>query len=127
MREDEYEFARLRVLIVDDDADMRLGLRRLVESLGAEVREAASGERACEMLGGWTPRVMVADVVIGADSGLELLRRVRERWPEIRVLVISGYRTPELEARAMRLGAAGFLAKPFDNAELLAEVERLGA
>ena len=47
MREDEYEFARLRVLIVDDDADIRLGLRMLIESLGAEVREAASGPSRC--------------------------------------------------------------------------------
>ena len=117
---------RLRVLIVDDEADMCLGLRMLIESLGAEVRDAASGERALEVLARWTPHVMVADVVMGAVSGVDLLRRVRRQWPEIRVLMISGYATSELEAEAMRLGAAGFVAKPFDNAEMLAEVERCG-
>ena len=79
-----------------------------------------------KVLARWTPRVMVADVVMGGVSGVELLRRIRRQWPEIRVLLISGYWTRVLEAEAMRLGAAGFVAKPFDNAEILAEVERCG-
>ena len=117
---------RLRVLVVDDEADVRLGLRLLVESSGAEVEDAESGERALEILGEWTPHVVLVDLAMGAVSGMDVLRYLREQRPEVKVLVITGYGTIELAVEAMRLGAANFLAKPFDNAEVLAEVERYG-
>jgi DNA-binding NtrC family response regulator len=117
---------RLRVLVVDDQADVRLGLRTLIETLGAEVREAESGEQALDVLAQWIPHVMVADIEMGALSGLDLLVRVRERRPEIRVLMVTGFGTIERAVEAMRHGAANFLTKPFDNAEILDEVERLG-
>ncbi len=117
---------RLRVLVVDDEADVLLGLRLLIETLDAEVREAASGEQALEVLETWTPQLMVTDVTMGAVSGMDLLRHVREHHPEIRVLMITGYGTIELAVEAMRRGAAHFITKPFDNRELLSEVERHG-
>ncbi len=112
---------RLRVLVVDDEADARLGLRLLIESTGAEVREAASGEQALGVFAGWTPHVLLADVVMGAVSGMDLLRHVREQRPEVRVL-ITAYATIELAVEAMRGGVASFFAKPLDNAQILAEV-----
>ncbi len=117
---------RLRVLVVDDEADVRLGLRLLNESLDAEVREAASGEQALEVLGGWTPHVMLTDITMDGMSGMELLKQVNERLPDVKVLMITGYGTIELAVEAMRRGAAHFITKPFDNAEILAEVERHG-
>ena len=57
---------------------------------------------------------------------MDLLRHVREHHPEIRVLMITGYGTIELAVEAMRRGAAHFITKPFDNRELLSEVERHG-
>ncbi len=117
---------RLRVLVVDDEADVRLGLRLLIESLDAEVREASSGEEALEVLETWTPQLMVTDITMGAVSGMDLLRHVREHHPEIKVLMISGYGTIELAVEAMRRGAAHFITKPFDNREILSEVERHG-
>ncbi len=126
MESSELRLNRLRVLVVDDEAEMRLGLRLLIESLDAEVREAESGERALEVLGRWTPHVMLVDVAVGPVSGMELLRHVRDRQPEVRVLMITGYGTIELAVDAMRRGAAHFFAKPFDNREILAEVERHG-
>jgi DNA-binding NtrC family response regulator len=117
---------RLRVLIVDDQADVRLGLRMLIESMDAEVREAPSGEQALTILAGWQPHVMITDVAMGAISGMELLSQVRERQPEVRVLMITGYGTVELAVEALRHGAAHFLTKPFDNQEILTEVKRQG-
>ncbi len=117
---------RLRVLVVDDEDDVRLGLRLLIESLDAEVREAASGEQALEVLETWTPQLVVTDITMGAVSGMDLLCHVREHHPEIRVLMITGYGTIELAVEAMRRGAAHFITKPFDNREILSEVERHG-
>jgi len=122
----ERGFDRLRVLIVDDEADVRLGLRMLIKSLGAEVREAASGEMALEVTGDWTPHLLLSDITMGEMSGMELLGRVRRDRPEIRVLMITGYGTIELAVEAMRRGAVHFITKPFDNREILAEVERHG-
>ncbi len=122
----EHPQQRLRVLVVDDEADVRLGLRLLIESSGAQVQDASSGEQALETLAGWTPHVGLLDLAMGAVSGMDVLRYLREQRPEVKVLVITGYGTVELAVEAMRLGAVNFLVKPFDNAEILAEVERYG-
>ena len=125
-RSGENRSARLRVLVVDDEADVRLGLRLLIASLQAEVREAADGALALQALAQWTPHVVITDLSMGDVSGMELLRHVREHRPEVKVLMITGYATIALAVEAMRLGAAHFITKPFGNAEILAEIERLG-
>src|SRR3954454_1344035 len=122
----ERGLSHLRTLVVDDAPDVRLGLRLLIESLEAEVREAASGEEALPVLADWKPHLLVTDLTMGAVSGMELLRHVREQQPETRALMITGHGTIERAVEAMRLGAVHFMTKPFANEELLAEVERLG-
>ncbi|MFN7963337.1 MAG: sigma-54 dependent transcriptional regulator [Thermoanaerobaculia bacterium] len=115
-----------RVLLVDDQADLRHGLRLLVEPVAAEVREAGSGEEALELLRRWTPHVMLTDIAMGAVSGMDLLGHVRQHHPEIKVVMITGFGTIELAVEAMQRGAENFLCKPFDNQDVRAEVERLG-
>jgi DNA-binding NtrC family response regulator len=122
----ERGWGRLRVLVVDDEDDVCRGLSLLIGSLDAEVRTAESGEQALEVLAGWTPHVLLTDVAMKGVSGMDLLAHVRERLPEIKVLMISGFGTIELAVEAMRRGAAHFLTKPFDNQEVLAEIERHG-
>jgi DNA-binding NtrC family response regulator len=117
---------RLRVLVVDAEADARCRLRRLIESPDAAVREAASGEQALQVLAGWKPHVVVSDVAIGAVSGFDLLRHLREHQPGCKVLMTSGCGTVALAVEAMRHGAAHFITKPFDDEEILTEVERRG-
>ena len=117
---------RLRILVVDDHEGVRLGLRALLVGLGAEVREASSGEDALKVLGTWVPHVLLSDIVMGAFSGMDLLLAVRRERPEVRVLLMTGFGTIEQAVEAMRCGAANFISKPFDNTEVLAEVERLG-
>ncbi len=119
MGNDETPF---RVLIVDDEEDMRLGLEMLIGSVATEVREAESGERALEVLAEWTPHLMVADIVMGAVSGIDLLRHVHDQQPEVKVLIVTAYGTEERIDEAMGLGAEDVIAKPFDNAELLEKV-----
>ena len=116
----------LRVLVVDDEADVRLGLQLLIEGLGAEVRTVSSGEEALEALEMWLPHVMLSDITMGGITGMELLAETRRRWPTVRVLMITGYGTIELAVEALRNGAVHFLTKPFDNEEILAEVDRHG-
>ena len=116
----------LRVLVVDDEPDVLRGLGLLLASDEAEVREAASGERALEILAAWAPHVLLTDVVLGQVSGMELLGWTREHRPATRVLMITGFGSVRLAVEALRCGAARFITKPFDNQEILAEVERHG-
>ena len=116
----------LRVLVVDDEADVRLGLQLLVEGLGADVRLAESGENALEILKEWLPHVMLSDITMGGITGMELLAETRREWPTVRVLMITGYGTIELAVEALRNGAVHFITKPFDNDEILEEVSRHG-
>jgi len=116
----------LRVMVVDDEDDVRLGLRLLVESIGAEVREAASGEQALVLLEEWVPHLVLSDITMGGMSGVELLSVLRNKHPDTRTVLITGFGTIELAVEAMRLGAAHFITKPFDNDEVLETVERNG-
>jgi len=126
LRKLENDPDRLRVLIVDADTPARSGLRALIGPLDAEIREAESGQRAREVLAGWTPHVMLSDLKLGAFSGMELLAHAREQHSEVKVLMIADNGTIELAVEAMQRGAAHFCKKPFDNAEILAEIERHG-
>jgi DNA-binding NtrC family response regulator len=116
----------LRVLVVDDEKDVRLGLRLLAESLQAEVRDAGSGEEALAMAGEWAPHLVLSDITMGGMSGVELLGILRRRYPDIRVVLITGFGTIELAVEAMRRGASHFISKPFDNEEVLQAVSRYG-
>jgi DNA-binding NtrC family response regulator len=116
----------LRVLVVDDEQDVRLGLRLLAESLQAEVRDAASGEDAVAMAENWVPHLVLSDITMGGMSGVELLSVFSRRHPDTRVVLITGFGTIELAVEAMRRGAAHFISKPFDNEEVLQAVSRYG-
>lgn len=122
----ERGFERLRVLVVDDDDDVRLGLELLARSLGVEVQAAANGEEALDLLRMSPPHLLLSDITMPGISGMELLRRVRAEQPQIRVLMITGYGTIELAVEAMRRGAVHFITKPFDNQQILAEIVRQG-
>jgi DNA-binding NtrC family response regulator len=116
----------LRVLVVDDENDVRLGLRLLAESLQAEVRDAASAEQALEIARSWVPHLVLSDITMDGMSGVELLSVLGQRHPDTRVVLITGFGTIELAVEAMRRGAAHFITKPFDNDEVLEAVERYG-
>jgi DNA-binding NtrC family response regulator len=116
----------LRVLIVDDERDVRLGLQLLAESLETEVRSAASGEEAVEICKEWVPHLVLSDINMGGMSGVELLFVLGKQCPDTRVVLITGFGTIELAVEAMRRGAANFITKPFDNDDILEAIQRYG-
>jgi len=116
----------LRVLIVDDERDVRLGLQLLAESLNAEVRTASSGEEALEISKEWVPHLVLSDINMDGMSGVELLFVLGKECPETLVVLITGYGTIELAVEAMRRGAAHFITKPFDNDDILDAISRYG-
>ncbi|MCP3919268.1 MAG: sigma-54-dependent Fis family transcriptional regulator [bacterium] len=123
---DSIDLSQLRVLVVDDEADIRLGLRRLATSLGAEVSDAEDGVAALEQLVQSGADVVLTDLMMPRMSGAELLVEVKRRSPETAVVILTGYGTIPSAVSCLQNGAAHFLTKPFDNAEVLRLVERLG-
>jgi YesN/AraC family two-component response regulator len=107
------------VLVVDDDARVREVFRAAVEGV-AEVVEAADGGQALGVLERAAGRgldLLLVDQVMPDRSGLEILQVVKARWPQLPVVLITGYGSEELAIRALRAGAADYLKKPVDVSE----------
>lgn len=118
--------AGLRVVVVDDEPDVLLGLERLVRTLGCDVATARSGEEALAALEAKPADVVLTDVRMPGMSGADLLKAILARWPRTATILLTGFGTIELAVSCLRAGAAHFLSKPFDNAEILTTIERLG-
>ena len=123
--DDEPAFAG-RVLLVEDDADVREVLKESLAASGWEVTQAADGAAACEVLeGGAQLDILVTDVVMpGAVSGVALARTAARLRPELPVLLISGYPTATLAAQGAEEADLNLLRKPFTHAELLARMRQ---
>lgn len=113
------------VLVVDDEDAVRSALVRLLRRRGMDVTDCASALAALEQLeGGLDPVVVISDFRMPDMDGVEFLSQVRERWPRIRRVMITGFSKPEALQRAINEAQVHrFLAKPWDNASLLQVVE----
>lgn len=104
-----------RILIIDDDNDVRAGLRRLLEIAGHEVEEASDGSQALRRFAGSPADVVFTDIFMPHMDGLEFVMRVRETFPESPIVAMSGGGTldagPVLQA-ADALGVVCTLRKP---------------
>ncbi len=116
----------VHILVVDDEADIRLGLTRLLERLGADVRAARDGAEALRMFDAEPADVVVTDLMMPRMSGTELLTEVKTRSRTTQVVIVTGFGTIQTAVQSLRSGAAHFLTKPFDNDEVVQVVERLG-
>src|SRR3981189_3555094 len=109
--------AMKRILIVDDEPAARYGLRRAMESK-YRVAEADSAEAAREALTRERPDLVLLDVVLPGQSGIEFLRWMREQGSEVPVLMVSALDTAQTAVAALQLGAADYLVKGFELEEL---------
>ena len=118
-----------RILLVDDVPAVRLSIRAALEAIGYQVVEAADGREALELLGSQAVDLIVTDLWMPNLDGVELLKRLRATNANIRVIAISGggMRKPidVSAALAQTWGADAVLYKPFDNEDLVNEINRL--
>ena len=112
------------VLVVDDEKNMRLSLKTVLEGEHYPVRTVESAEGALALLSQEQFFMAITDARLGGMSGYELLARLRARWPELPVLMITAYATPKLAKEAIMAGAIDYLSKPFEPEELLHAVAR---
>ncbi len=118
----------MKLLLVDDHAIVRAGLRRLFAVLqGVQISEAATGREALTLVRAERPTLIVLDLNLPALGGLELLRRILAEHPDARVMVLSMHAESIYATRAMRAGAAGYLSKNASPEELLKAVRIVAA
>jgi DNA-binding NarL/FixJ family response regulator len=117
----------IRVLVADDHAIVREGLRRLLGAASdIEVAgEAATGDAALEQLAAARVDVLLLDISMPGKNFLDLLREVRARHPRTRVLVLSGHAEDEYAVRALRAGASGYVAKERSPQDLLQAIRKV--
>ena len=113
------------LLIVDDDRDMLSMLERIVrKKCRCEVKTAPSGEAAWQLVRTWRPDLVLTDIKMPGLDGLALLQNIREQYPAIAVIMMSGHGTVESAIAALKNGAYDFIQKPFDNAHLIHTLHR---
>ena len=113
---------RHRLLVVDDDAEIRRMLKRLLEAEGYLVNEAATGpELMSSLANGFSPDLILLDVMLSEESGFDLLTAVR-RSNDIPVILLTGRGGEMDRVLGLRLGADDYVAKPFSGPELAARV-----
>ena len=110
-----------RVLVVDDEPQIRRALRLVLRANGYEVTEVAAGEAALDALAVTAFDLMILDLVLPDLDGVEVCRRVRD-WSELPVVVLSAHGDEEIKVRALDEGADDYVTKPFSAPELLARM-----
>jgi two-component system response regulator HydG len=113
-----------RVLIVDDQSNMRKTLSLMLQEAGHHVSEAESGDRACTCIRADAFDLVLTDLKMEKTDGLDVLRFTRETSPLTEVILMTGFGTVETAVSAMRLGAYDYLEKPFTEAQLMEKVEQ---
>jgi DNA-binding NtrC family response regulator len=110
------------ILVIDDEAGIRESLEVLLSLEGYSVKTANDGEQGLRTLEMENFDLVLLDLALPGQSGLELLPQIKERQPETPVIMITAYGTVENVVEAVRAGADNFVQKPWDNEKLLADI-----
>jgi DNA-binding NarL/FixJ family response regulator len=127
-REDSPPAQTTRVVIADDHPLFRGGIRERLEKLDAGIEvvgEASDGQEAYELAGRLRPDVVLLDIAMPGLNGIEATRKIKAEWPEIGVLILTVYDDDQYVYALIDAGAAGYLLKTTDGAELADAVRRI--
>jgi two-component system response regulator HydG len=112
------------VLVVEDDAESRAAMLKVLESVGYTPREADNGQQALDIILQENIDVLITDLRLPVMDGVELLKRAKAADQEIEVILITGHGTVEVAVEAIKEGAYDFITKPVKKAQLLHAVEK---
>src|SRR5712691_12463994 len=121
---EERAIAKFRILVVDDHPVVRQGLLHFINQQNDLVGcgEASSSSEALQSASSSRPDLAIVDVRLKNEDGLELVRELKARFPEMRILMLSQYDLPLYAERALRAGALGFVIKAQAADEILAAI-----
>ena len=108
------EIGSPRILIVDDEPNIRQGLAEALDDQGYIIEQAASGEDALELLRSKGFDLVLVDLVMEEMDGIEVLRQINKEWPQTEVVIITAHGTIETAVRALKEGAYDYLTKPIN-------------
>ena len=108
----------IRILVADDDADIRMSLSERLRWLGHEVVTAGDGQAALAAVESHALDLAFLDVSMPRLNGIEALKLIRKRWPNLPVVVVTAYGTIRLAVEAMKEGAVDFMTKPFEPGQI---------
>ena len=117
-----------RILLVDDEENIRITMSRYLTSRNYEVKSVGSGPEAIAALNTWTPELMITDLRMDGMTGLELIERVKKDFPDITIVIMTAYASVETAVAAMKYGAYDYVTKPFTPdqiAHVLSRVEQI--
>jgi CheY-like chemotaxis protein len=136
--EEEREKDMAKILIVDDEEDVRIALKQVLERAGYEVSVAATGNEGLDLMKREAADLVITDVIMPGIDGITTARKIREKYRDTRIIVISGggkaapdpYEPDAISTRsylasASSAGADRTLTKPFDRNEILRVVQSL--
>ena len=115
----------MKILVVDDDAIVIKSCRRILEAEGFEVTTVPSADEALEKIKNYEFDLLLMDVKMPKHDGIFLMREIKKNWPDIPIIVMSGYPTPETVADVLELGATQFIPKPFRPDELIKTIDQV--
>jgi DNA-binding NarL/FixJ family response regulator len=123
----EKEYAPIRIVIAEDHSVVRQALRVMLEMEPdvTVVGEAVDGEKAIQLTQEFKPDLVILDVRMQGMDGVEATRRIREKFPKIAILILTGFGDEEILLQAVEAGAHGFLLKDATHEELLDAIHRL--
>jgi DNA-binding NtrC family response regulator len=107
-----------KILIVDDERSIRVGLKGLLAKEGYEVSIAESGEEAIRFLNNQSFDLVLTDLRMPGTDGVSLLKRIKEKYPDTLVMMMTAYGSEKIAVEAMKAGAHDYIVKPFDNEEV---------
>jgi len=114
-----------RILVVDDEKAMLLALKGLLTKEGYQVETAGGGAEAIGLIDTGSFHVVITDLSMDGVGGMQVLEHARRVDPELAVIMITAYGSEKIAVQAMKIGAADYLPKPFDNDELRIVVRRV--
>jgi len=114
-----------RIFVTDDDRAFRLATKTLLEDEGYVVGLASGGQEALGILAHEEYDLVLSDMVMQDMSGIDLVRVVKQRWPDLPVIMVTGFGSIQTAVEAMLLGATDYLTKPCNNDELLLKIRRV--
>jgi CheY-like chemotaxis protein len=112
---------KVKILVVDDELEIREMIQRHFRFLGFEVGTAENGRQALDIMEGERYDVVISDIMMPVMTGPDMLREIRKQYPMVHVIMMTGYVTMDNALTCMRLGADTLIFKPLEDLE---EVEQ---
>ncbi|HPG19955.1 MAG TPA: response regulator transcription factor, partial [Flexilinea sp.] len=116
---------KIRIVLVDDHEVVRLGLKSLLEqgSRFEVVGEASNAKEAIEITGKLRPDIVLMDIRLPGQSGIDACEEITQKYPDVKVVMLTSYAEDEMLFSAIRAGASGYLLKQISSEDLVRSLE----